>query len=71
MDADHTDHEDYLPELPPPAAVADSLESRSWDDDVRDDDRLLIERAALTIRSLLRREGYWRAACRDARRAAR
>lgn len=71
MDADHDDHEDYLPELPPPAAVVEMLEARAWDDDVRDDDRLLIERAARTIHALMRREGYWRAACKAARRAAR
>lgn len=43
--------------MPPPApaagVLADLLARRAWDDDVRDGDRLLLEWAADTIRSIL------------------
>jgi hypothetical protein len=35
--------------LPPPLDVVRALEQRSWDEDVSDDDRLLLEVAAKTL----------------------
>ena len=40
--------------MPPPFSVlADWLARRSWDDDVNDNDRLLLEMAANAIRQLM------------------
>lgn len=67
MDADYED-EDYLPELPPPVAVAEMLEARSWADDIEDADRLLVEQAARTIRRQIRGHRALKALLRAARR---
>lgn len=50
MDAAHDD--DPL-DLPAPRVLADTLMARAWDDDCPDRERLLLERAALTITRLL------------------
>lgn len=41
-----------LPELPPALIVANCLARRSWDEDVTDEDRLLLEQGADTIRHM-------------------
>jgi hypothetical protein len=47
--------EDQLPELPAPMAVADMCAMQAWMDEIDDDSRLLLEQAADTIRSLMKR----------------
>ena len=47
--------EDQLPELPAPMVVADMCAMQAWMDDIDDDSRLLMEQAADTIRSLMKR----------------
>ena len=47
--------EDQLPELPAPMQVADMCAMQAWLDDIDDDSRLLLEQAADTIRSLMKR----------------
>lgn len=42
-------------ELPPPRIVALMCSSRSWDDDIDDDTRKILEMSNKTILSLLRR----------------
>ena len=44
-----------LPELPPPVTVANRCANRAWKDGLTDKDRHLLEAAADTIRSLIRR----------------
>lgn len=39
--------------LPPPCIVAEMCEAKSWDDDVDDDIRLLLEQAQRTVRFLI------------------
>jgi hypothetical protein len=41
--------------LPPPVDVVAALFQRAWDDDVRDDDRILLETAALSLERALDR----------------
>jgi hypothetical protein len=41
--------------LPAPLDVVTALEQRSWDDDVSDDDRQLLEVAALSLKAALNR----------------
>jgi hypothetical protein len=41
--------------LPPPLDVVAALFQRAWDDDVSDDDRILLEVAALTLEATLDR----------------
>lgn len=41
--------------LPPPVDVVQALMDRAWDDDVSDDDRILLETAAMTLRETLDR----------------
>ena len=41
--------------LPPPSDVVQALMDRAWDDDVRDDDRILLETAAKTLEVTLDR----------------
>jgi hypothetical protein len=65
-----TQPDDYLPELPPPVAVAEQLVERSWADDLDDRDRLLHEQAARTIRRMMRRERVLKGLLREARRAS-
>jgi hypothetical protein len=66
MDAE----QDFYPELPPPVAVAQQLVERSWADDLDDQDRLIIEQAARTIRRMMRRERVLKGLLREARRAS-
>lgn len=47
--------EDGQLDTPPPRAVADACMARAWDDEIGDDDRVLLEQAALTINDLLAR----------------
>jgi hypothetical protein len=42
-------------DVPSPAAVADSLLARAWDDEVSDGDRLLLEQGAVAIQQLMGR----------------
>lgn len=44
---------------PPAGILADSLARRAWDDDLSDNDRILIEQAADTIRALLVANGRY------------
>jgi hypothetical protein len=44
---------DATPPAPAAGVLADMLARRAWDDDVSDNDRLLLEWAADTIRSIL------------------
>lgn len=44
---------DVPPPAPAPGVLADMLARRSWDNDVEDGDRLLLEWAADTIRQLV------------------
>lgn len=41
--------------MPPPVDVVQALMNRAWDDDVSDDDRMLLETAALTLQEALDR----------------
>jgi hypothetical protein len=49
------DDEDKPYSLPPAVQVVEMLDARSWDDDVDDATRILLEMAADTVRALMTR----------------
>jgi hypothetical protein len=76
MDAfnhDATDDADKPYTLPAAVTLANRCESRAWDDDMDDRDRLLLEQASDMIRGLMARCVSLAAAAehREARRATR
>lgn len=71
MDATHDNDKPYT--LPGAVTLANQCQTRAWDDDVDDRDRLLLEQASDCIRSLMARCVGLAAAAehREARRSRR